>query len=117
MLHKPTDLMLVPGIFTTHKRSLRFYTCLSVILFTEGGLPQCMLGYTPYLGRHLPPYCRHPRSRHPPRKQTPLKEQKPRSTQCMLGDTGNKRRYASYWKAYLLYRMIMSFQTIFTRFS
>ena len=29
-----------------------FYTCLSVILFTGGCLPQCMLGYTP---RQTPP--------------------------------------------------------------
>ena len=70
-----------------------FYTCLSVILFTGGFLPQCMLGYThPWadtpLGRHptgqtplgrQPPLCRHLLGRHPP-GQTP-------SAQCMLGYT------------------------------
>ena len=48
---------------------------VSVILFTGGGLPQCMLGYIP-------------------REQTPLKQTPPRADppeQCMLGDTGNKR--------------------------
>ena len=48
---------------------------VSVILFTGGGRPQYMLGYTPP-----------PRSRHQPpgSRQTPPE-------QCLLGDTGNKR--------------------------
>ena len=40
----------VKAFVTARKRSLRrlcFCTCLSVILFTGGGLPQCILGYTP----------------------------------------------------------------------
>ena len=41
-----------------------FYTCLS-FFSREGGLPQCMLGYTP-LWEQTPP-----RSRHPPRAGTP----------------------------------------------
>ena len=52
---------------------------LFVILFTGGGLPQCMLGYHPPEQTHIPPSpwsrppgSRHlPRSRHPP-EQTPL---------------------------------------------
>ena len=66
---------------------------LSVILFTGGGLPQCMLGYPP--GSRHPPEQTHPlRSRHPPggdipprsrhpweetspREQTPLQDQAP----------------------------------------
>ena len=43
-----------------------------VILFTEGGLPHCMLEYPP------PQTRTPPGSRHPP-------------GQCMLGDTGNSR--------------------------
>ena len=38
----------------TKLRRLCFYTCLSVILLTGGGLPQYMLGY------HPPPGTRHP---------------------------------------------------------
>ena len=38
---------------------------LSVILFTGGGLPQCMLGY------HPPEQTPHPRSRHPPGTRHP----------------------------------------------
>ena len=42
----------------------KMFLQLSVILFTGGGLPQCMLGYhTPRLGS--------PRSRHPPGADTP----------------------------------------------
>ena len=47
------------------KRSLRrlcFYTCLSVILFPGGCLPQCMLRYTRPQSRHPPP----PRADTPP---------------------------------------------------
>ena len=67
-----------------------FYTCLSVILFTEGCLPQCMLGYThTSLGR-IPqqtspcadtPLCRHPPVQTPPWADTPW--QTP-PAQCML---------------------------------
>ena len=72
-------------IITARKRSLRrlcFYTCLSVILFTGGCLPQCMLGNTPTPGnRHKPPP--HPGA------DTTQEEASP--AQCMLGDAGNKR--------------------------
>ena len=44
---------------------------VSVILFTGGGLPQCMLGY------------------HPPEQTPPGTTYPPE--QCMLGDTGNKQ--------------------------
>ena len=59
---------------------------LSVILFTGGGLPQCMLGYHPLL-----------RTRHPPVADTPPEQAPPAPgsrhppVQCMLGDTANKR--------------------------
>ena len=46
---------------------------LSVILFTGGCLPQCMLGY------HTPPPSKHPRSRHPP-EQTPQSRHSPEQT-------------------------------------
>ena len=50
---------------------------LSVILFTGGCLPQCMLGYhTPPGADNPPPQSRHPPSRHHP-KQTPTLEQTP----------------------------------------
>ena len=67
-------------IITARKRSLRrfcFYTCLSVILFTGGCLPQCILGYTPP-GKQTPPGSRHPGSRHP------LESDTHPPPQCML---------------------------------
>ena len=67
-------------MFTARKRSLQrlcFYTCMSVILFTGGCLPQYMLGYTPQ--EQTPPRADTPRSRHPP------------PAQCMLRDMGNKQ--------------------------
>ena len=57
---------------------------VSVILFTGGGLPHCMLRYTPPDQKQAPTQSRHPLgsgtpgTRHPP-------------AHCMLGDTGNKR--------------------------
>ena len=89
---------MLPLVITVRKRSLRrlsFYTCLSVILFTEGCLSQCMLGYTPS-GADTP------RADTPPQEQTssweqtfhqeqtPSHEQTP-PAQCMLGDVGNKQ--------------------------
>ena len=63
---------------------LCFYRCLSV---HSGGLPQCMLGYTPPRpppSRHTPPkeqtlpQSRHPlESRHPPEADTPLEQTTP----------------------------------------
>ena len=69
-------------VFTAHKRSLRrlgFNTCLSVILFTQGGVfASVQMGFTPPTPEEDTPLgSRHPGSRHPP-------------AQCMLGDTGNK---------------------------
>ena len=62
-----TYYMLLPS--ATKLRRLCFYTCLSVILFTGRGLPQCMLGY------HTPrpaPLTRHPPGADTPRPGTPL---------------------------------------------
>ena len=104
----------------------------SVILLTGGGLPQCMLGYTP-LGADTPqsrhPQSRHPPSRHPP-EQTPQVQTPPRADtplpqsrhlppqsrhppgadspppQSMLEDAeirSKRGQYASYWNAILLY--------------
>ena len=95
-------------VFTARKRSLRrlcFYTCLSVILFTGGCLPQCMLGYTPpprpeadtpWDQRQIPSGSRHPlpRSRHPPLH----------SACWEIRSTSG--RYASYWNAYLFQNII-----------
>ena len=53
---------------------------LSVILFTEGGLPQCMLGY---------PLEQAPPGADTPPQQSPHPSSHP-PAQCMLGDTVNK---------------------------
>ena len=59
-------------LVTARKRSLQrlcFYTCLSVILFTGGSLPHCMLGYTPQTRGRYPPGSRHshrPEAGNPP---------------------------------------------------
>ena len=50
-----------------------------------GGLPHCMLAYTPPLG----PEAGIPQSETPPREQTPPRTRHP-PAHCMLGDTGNK---------------------------
>ena len=47
---------------------------VSVILFTGGGLPQCMLGYPPETGTPPPPG-----SRPPPQEQTPQDQAPPSS--------------------------------------
>ena len=64
---------VMTNFFTARKRSLQrlcFYTCLSVILFTRGGLPQCMLGYHPQGAgtprKQIPPWTRHPPGAAPP---------------------------------------------------
>ena len=47
---------------------------VSVILFTVGDLPHCMLGYTPprwTKGRHPPLGVATPGNKHPPRADTP----------------------------------------------
>ena len=50
------------------RRSCEGYVFTPVILFTGGGLPQCMLGYHPP-GMEAPPPA--PGSKHPPRKEAP----------------------------------------------
>ena len=83
---------------------------LSVILFTGGGLPQCMVGYLP---EQTPPSREQtpPLSRHPP-KQTPPGADSPPGADTHPGKQTpayglQAGRYASYWNAFLL-------QTCFT---
>ena len=96
------------GFFTTRKRSLRrlcFYTCLSVILFTEGVCLSACWDTTP------PPHkSRHPREQTPPQEQTHPQEQAhpPGSRHPPGADTSprsrhppRRGRYASYWNAIL----------------
>ena len=76
-------------IFTALKRSLRslcFYTCLSVILFTEGSvcLSACWDTHTPPpqnrpspLEQTPPPPSAHPRSTQPPWSRPPLEQTSP----------------------------------------
>ena len=72
---------------------------VSVILFTGGCLPQCMLGYTHPLGRHLPWVG--PPGRHAPIPgQTPPGQTPPHSA-CWIRSTSG--RYASYWNAILFF--------------
>ena len=120
-------------LFTVRKRScgkLMFYTCLSVILFTRGVLPQCMLGYTP----PTPWDQRHPQEpeadtpqdqRQTPPGQTPPPPEQTLPADTPLADTPGQTpprptppgrhspgrhppadgcccgRYASFWNAYL----------------
>ena len=55
----------------TKLQRLSFYTCLSVILFTGGGLPQCMLGCHPPRTRHPPEQTLPPRADTPPQSRPP----------------------------------------------
>ena len=87
---------------------------VSVIMSTGvGGLPHCMLGYTssgpeagtPHDQRQVPPRTR---GRYPPGpeagtppEQTPLGAEPP--SQCMLGDTGNKRAVRILLECNLVY--------------
>ena len=86
----------------------------SVILFTGGCLPQCMLGYhTP--GKQTPPSrADPPKSRHPP-EQTPPQDQvhpqsrhppipgtTPQEADAESGIRSMSGRYTSYWNALLL---------------
>ena len=99
--------------FYRRKRSLgqgNIFIGVSRILFTGGGLRQCMLGCHPSGSRHpphreqtpLPPAAHPPGSAHP-REQTP-----PRSTAfCEIRST--RGRYASYWNAFLLIYLIRFF--------
>ena len=79
----------------TKLRRLCFYTCLSVILFTGGGLPQCMLGYHP-------PGTRHPPGADPPGPGTPPEQPPPADSYCC-------GRYASYWNAFLFKFSILNY--------
>ena len=71
-----------PDIFHYYLPQTKFgkvmFLHLSVILFMGGGLPRCMLGYTPQEQTPLGADTPHPGADTPP-------------AQCMLGDTGNKR--------------------------
>ena len=79
---------------------------LFVILFTGGGLPQCILGYPPGTRpprEQTPPreQPHPPRSRHPPPGIPPEQTHTPRSKACWeIRSTSG--RYASYWNAILL---------------
>ena len=98
VLKNSMHLAETPGtsqlIITARKQSLRrlcFYTCLSVILFTGGGvcLSACW-DKPPHPGTRPPPQSRHPLEQTPPE-------------QCMLGDTGNKRAVHILLECILVY--------------
>ena len=77
-------------IFTACKRSLRrlcFYTCLSVILYMGGGV--CLSAC--WDSRLPPPEQTYPWEQTSPQEQTPPPGADSPLTQCMLGDTANKR--------------------------
>ena len=95
---------------------------LFVILFTGGGLPQCMLGYHPRdqtppeqtpqdqtpreqtPPEQTPPGTRPPEQTppgtRPPPEQTPQEQTPPREADSSIRSTNG--RYASYWNAFLL---------------
>ena len=86
---------------------------LFVILFTMGGLPQCMLGYHPHppgLGTHPQGPATPPRTRHTSRDQTHTPHPHPPGNRHPAGpgtppgtrETRSTRgRYASHWNAVL----------------
>ena len=101
----------------TKLRRLCFYTCLLVILFTGGGLPQYMLGYHTSQDQAPPS----PRTRHPPEQTPPGPGALPpgadttaspqdQATPIPPADGHYCRRYASYWNAFL-------FLNVFTQFT
>ena len=59
----------------------------------RGGLPQCMLGYSP--PTRQPPWTRHPPTRHPPRPGT----RAPSRRRACWEIWSTRGRYASYWNA------------------
>ena len=92
-----------------------------------GGVPQCMLGYTPPGSRHPPgadmppqtghvaPWSRHPWSRHPPpRPDTPPQEQTPPESRhpfprpACWEIQSTRGRYTSYWNAILFFKSRIS---------
>ena len=74
---------------------------------SPGGLPHCMLGYTPWDQRQAPPgpEAGIPRSRHPPEQTPPTRSRHP-PAQCMLGDRGNKRAVRTKLECNLVYRSL-----------
>ena len=96
------DHFEVPGIFTTHKRSLRrlcFHTCLSVILFTGGSI-SVHAGYTPGAqpprpGTPLGPPLPGPGTPN----QAPPGSRQPPCTVYAVEIWSTSGWYASYWNA------------------
>ena len=76
------ELVTSPGYRPQTKFAKVMFLHLSVILFTGGCLPQCMLGYTPS-GADTP-WSRHPPGADIPSQQTPL-EQTPTPEQTPPG--------------------------------
>ena len=108
-------------LFTIRNKVAKvMFSHLSVILFTGGGLPQCMLGYAPQ--EQTPPTDQGtllgadpPRTRHTPQEQTPHPGSRPPLDQAPPGPgtPGTRHplpladgyccgRYVSYWNAFLL---------------
>ena len=91
--------ILVCELITARKRSLgqgNIFSSVCQEFCSQGGLPQCMLGYHPPPEPGTSPLrTKHPLrgadtpSRHPPGPGTPRADTPP--AQCMLGDTVNKR--------------------------
>ena len=105
---------------------------VSVILFTGGGLPHCMLGYTPPAGPKAgtPLGSGHPLGTNTPQEQTPPGTRPPWEqasdppgadpsqtrhpppgadplpVQCILGDTGNKQAVRILLQCNLVYMYI-----------
>ena len=81
----------------------------------RGGLPQCMLGYTP--PEQTPPQTRPPGSRHPPGSRPPWadtppprsRHPSPREADSSIRSTSG--RYASYWNAFLSFLFRVTWRT------
>ena len=98
-----TDLNILKSCIITGRNEVVakvIFLHLSVILFTGGVLPQCMLGYQPPLSGSRHP----PRTRHHPRGGGEADS----SIQSTSG------RYASYWNAFLFINRFssLSFQAV-----
>ena len=107
-------------IFTARKRICEGYAFTPVCqsFCSQGGLPQCMLGYPPQKQTPLeadiprevdppkqtPPWKQTPQSRHPPKAD-------PSPAQCMLEDTVNKRAVCILLECNLVKLMIPSLVT------
>ena len=83
--------------------------CQSFCSHGGGGLPQCMLEYTP-LGRHPPADT--PRQTHPLGRHAPLPsacwDTRPLPSACCDSHDYCCRWYASYWNAFLFYDLFYS---------